>query len=866
VFFWAGILASALMLWLYARGGAAWVLGFFALVPWLRSLEAEPSNSSVARSLLSACVMSVALTAAMFAWFGLAMGGYAQVNEVLGLGVLLLLAPVFQPQVLAFALVRHLARRRHGASTGAVAGGAAWVATEWLVPKLLGDTLGHGLYPSALLRQGADLGGAAGLTLLLLWTNEAVLAAWASWASWAPRASRASPALRARPADGVRAVAPPLALAVGMPALLAAYGLVGPSVPSGSPAPADQVLRMGLVQSNIVDYERLRREKGAGAVVREVLDTHYAMSYDAVERQKAQALLWSETVYPTTFGRPKSEAGAELDREILGIVNAAGVPLVFGTYDRDPDDAGGEYNAAAFVAPGTGIVGFYRKTRLFPFTEAPPAWLDGPLQPLLRAWLPWVGTWRPGTGARVFPLRLADGREIPVLPLICLDDVDTNLAIDGARLGAMVILTMSNDSWFTGHPQGAQLHQAVAAFRSIETRMPQFRVTSNGYSAVIDAHGEVLAGTRMGERALVVGELPARAPVRTLMVAWGDWVGRAGAVLLLALGALAGWRAWHASRSGPGEPASSPPLAPAMAARLPTRVAVLTPSVRWTAGALRAFAYGSLLWLAATVAAGEGALASNTLAQIRAFVALVLAPEAAARGLLWASRATLSLQSGLLVLTRGTRRIELALREVVAVRAWRVPSPDPGVSLQLASGVTWDHELAQVDAVALQAALAAAQTAPSSEPAQSAQAGHAGAAMQPTSPPWAARYAQAILAPRGNRFLQHALTKFAGLSFLLAIPAFRLHQHIAFGGGLGEYQLFGLAAYAKGFALWWAAWGIGVVLVAAVLRTAIELGTLAVVLWRPSRVLEIRQALERTGLAALYVGIPAWFALRFAGG
>ena len=99
------------------------------------------------------------------------------------------------------------------------------------------------------------------------------------------------------------------------------------------------------------------------------------MRCDGVERQRADAVLWSETVYPTTFGQPKSEAGAELDREILDIVDAAGVPLVFGTYDRD---AAGEYNAAAFLAPGAGLLGFYRKTRLFPLTEYVPAWLDGP--------------------------------------------------------------------------------------------------------------------------------------------------------------------------------------------------------------------------------------------------------------------------------------------------------------------------------------------------------------------------------------------------------------------------------------------------------------------------------------------------------
>jgi len=299
-----------------------------------------------------------------------------------------------------------------------------------------------------------------------------------------------------------------------------------------------------------------------------------------------------------------------------------------------------------------------------------------------------------------------------------------------------------------------------------------------------------------------------------------------------------------------------------MADALPTQVAVLTPTVRWAAGALRAFAYGSLLWLAATVVAGEGVLASNTLAQIRAFVALVLAPEAAARGLLWASRATLSLQGGLLVLTRGARRIELALREVVAIRAWQLPVPGPGVSVQMTSGARWGYGLARVDAVALQAVL----VAPARQAAQPTEDGDAGVAVQAASPDWAARYAQAVLRPRGNRFLHHALAKFVALPFLLAIPAFRLHQHIAFGGGLGEVQIFGLVAYAKGFGLWWAAWAMGVVMVAALLRSIIETVTLAVALRRPARVLEVRRGLERLGLAALYLGIPVWLAWRFAGG
>lgn len=852
----AGIAASAVLLFFFARGGAAWALGFVALVPWLRALDAKRLAASAAGTLLSAIVMSLALTAAMFAWFGLAMAGYAQGPGAAGLALLLALAPLFQPQVLVFALARHFARRRFGVAIGALAGSAAWVATEWAWPKLLGDTLGHGLYPSLLLRQGAEVGGAAGLTFALLCANEALAAAWERGARGAHAVHGAH---RARGADRWRAAARPLALAVSLPLALALFGL---AVPTEPPANAGERVRMGLVQSNIVDYERLRRAKGASAVVREVLDTHYAMSHDAVQRQQAQALLWSETVYPTTFGRPKSEAGAELDREIAAIVNAAGVPLVFGTYEgaaRDPAAAGSnaaaEYNAAAFLAPGRGLVGFYRKTRLFPFTEALPAWLE---TPWLRNALPWAGAWKAGDGARVLPLLLADGREVPVLPLICLDDVDTQLAIDGARLGARLIVTMSNDSWFTEHAQGAELHLAVAAFRSIETRLPQFRVTSNGYSAVIDARGEVLAGTRMGERTLVVGDLPAREPRRTLMVMWGDWVGRAGAVFLLALMMVAAFRAWR-SRAGKADAAANAAAsATPSASAAPMAVAVLTPAARWTAALLRVFAYGSLAWLTAKVLAGDGALASNTLAQLRAFAALVLAPEAAALALLWASRATLSVQGGVLALARGERRIELAARDVVAVRAWALPLPVPGATLMLRSGGAWSYSLARADAVALQAVLGAG-----------AGAGPGTAMPSPSpspSPAWAARYGQAFLAPRGSAFLHHRLTRFVLLPFLLAIPAFTLHQHIAFGSAFGEARLFGFAAYARGLAMWWAAWGIGIVAAAAALRGLIEAGTLAAVLWRPARVLAVRRALERLGLAALYLGVPGWLALRMLAG
>ncbi len=188
----AGIAASALLLGLYARGGTAWVLGFVALVPWLLALDAERSLGGALRS---AWMMSIAFSVAVMLWFGAAFGAYVGIGTGWGVLILLLLSPLLQAQFLVFALVRHLVGLRHGQLLRAIAAAAAWVACEWLFPKLLGDTLGHGLHPSAILRQVADLGGAAGLTFLLILVAEALACA------------------VGRRHEGVRRLAAPLALA-----------------------------------------------------------------------------------------------------------------------------------------------------------------------------------------------------------------------------------------------------------------------------------------------------------------------------------------------------------------------------------------------------------------------------------------------------------------------------------------------------------------------------------------------------------------------------------------------------------------------------------------------------------------------------
>lgn len=804
---------GALLLALYARG--QWWLGFVALLPWLMWLD---TPAPWGRRLLRAWLLSLAFALAGFGWFGTAMAHYAQWPQPAGWLVLVLIAPLMQPQLMAWALVRQGLGARQRPLLGAVVASATWVGMEWAVPKVLGDTLGHGLYPAAQLRQAAALGGAAGLTGLLLLVNEALAALLAQGLN-----HRSAPGRR--PAS---ALARPAAAALLLPLAAVLYGSQreAPALAAETPQ-----LRVGLVQANMADYERRREAQGTYAVVREVLDTHYAMSYDAVERQRADAVLWSETIYPTTFGQPKSEAGAQLDQEIVSIVNAAGVPFVFGTYDRD---GAGEYNAAAFVQPQQGLLGMYRKARLFPLTESVPAWLDGPL---LQRWLPWAGRWQAGSGARVFPLRLRDGREVPVQPLICRDDTDSALALAGARLGARAMLTMSNDAWFSADPLGARLHEAAAAFRSIETGLPQFRVTTNGYSAVIDARGTVHARGDFGQRTLVVGALPVPEVVPTLMVRWGDWVGAASVALLGLLGAAALLR-----RVLPAAP-----VVPAFA--WPVRVRVLPAGLRWPLAALRGIARLSLLGLGLAWGLDEG-FRSQGLQQLRLFAALVVAPELAAWLLLAAWAAELRLAGERLVIeSRGTPTQGWPLGALQGMDVWRLPWPGPGLTLSSAEGKTWHLVTARPQA--LQEALEAARTVGGSAEPQ-------GERSRADWYAWARQW-------RPRLRLARPLWKFVLLPLLLATPAFALHQHIAYGGFLGELYSYGLVAYLRAFALWWAAWALGVAVTAAVLRLLIEGGAWLGLWWQPQGALRLRLRLEQAGLALLYAGLPLWLLMKLLG-
>jgi apolipoprotein N-acyltransferase len=513
------IATTAVAVALYSRFTWPWIaLGWVGLVPWLAALDRTRSTRA---ALVSGLAMAAAFELAVFGWFAPAIATYTRTPTALAAVLLVACGPLLQPQLVTFAVARHVARAAGGSAVlAALTGAAAYVGTEWAVPKLFADTLGYGLHPSVWLRQGADVVGVSGLTFALVLANESVLAL-------------------------VHAVAGrrrPLAPAACLAAILVTLGGYG-ALRLRALAPRDPpagVLVAGIVQANLARYDALRAEIGTYEAVRRIVDDHVALSSALLARRRLDLLVWPETVYPTTFGSPKSEEGAAFDREIAAFVAGAGVPLVFGSYDREGAD---EFNAAVVLEPPgdpAAPLAFdtYRKASLFPLTERVPAFLEFDA---VRGWMPWLGTWTPGSGAKVIPIALADGRTVRVAPLVCYDVLAPALVHAAARAGAELFVTLSNDSWFaTG--EGPHLHLVGAVFRSIETRRPQIRATNTGISAIVTATGDVVATAAVDTRATLAGTVVPDGRTTTVLVAWGDWFGASALVVAVALLAAAARR------------------------------------------------------------------------------------------------------------------------------------------------------------------------------------------------------------------------------------------------------------------------------------------------------------------------------------
>ncbi len=212
-------------------------------------------------------------------------------------------------------------------------------------------------------------------------------------------------------------------------------------------------------------------------------------------------VLWSES---SVFGLVEEDAAL---RARLAAVLGPTDLLLFGGVAAIRDARGEvtELTNSLFVLDAKArILGRYDKAHLVPLGEYVPA----------RALMTAIGLarlapgdldFRPGPGPRTLTLPGAP----PVGVQICYEIIFPGAVIDAANRPAW-IANISNDAWFG--PSGPPQHLAQARLRAIEEGLPVARATPTGVSAVIDAHGNVLAREPAGGMGVITATLPPPLP------------------------------------------------------------------------------------------------------------------------------------------------------------------------------------------------------------------------------------------------------------------------------------------------------------------------------------------------------------------
>ena len=377
-------------------------------------------------------------------------------------------------------------RRRFPAVPLALVFPLAWTAVEWAVGHQ-GDIrfpwlgLGTSLGDAPVLVQWADLAGARGVTLWLVWCNVMLVEAFLGGRPF-----------RWRPAVAV------------LGTVVAAWGYGAWRTRT---LPLRELGTVGLVQPN-EGFREKWDPRHADSVVTKLV----TMSRQLESGGRLDLLVWPEAAVPGWLAETPA-----WDAQIAELARAGHAPIVTGGLHALTRDA---YYNAAFFYDSTGqwrSYPVYGKHYLVPVVERVPF---VPVRLFRR--VPGLGNWSGG---------FSPGSTLPLYPsplgrfgvVICYESAFEDLARRYRAAGADFLVNITNDAWY-GRTAGPYQHATHLVMRAIETRTGIARAANDGISELVDPLGRTYSATGLEVEAVASGRLRT-SDVIPPYVRLGDWVG-----------------------------------------------------------------------------------------------------------------------------------------------------------------------------------------------------------------------------------------------------------------------------------------------------------------------------------------------------
>ena len=397
--------------------------------------------------------------------------------------------------------------------------GGAWLATEYLVPRMFPWALVHPLLPWSELAMFSSLVGVYPLSALFLFWSGVFLDA-LQRRSWRK-----------------------LSLALAIPLLIQLLGvqLVSKRSLEMANAPA---LRVGVIQGNLD-----AKAKGDLKLFDVNLERYASLSERAIA-DGAEFIVWPEAVVNRWLPeRLKSVRGTPLDPS-----PSLTVPTLYGglSYRLKPGEQNEgsrkqtdylRFNSAIGIDSVGLVTGVYHKRILMPFGEYMPF---AETFPELREISPHTGNLDRGDVLDPISFLLpvgADGavENIGVGVLICYEDLVPEMSRVAVRRGAKLLVNLTNDAWY-GVSAAPLQHHMLAAWRAVESGRFFIRATNTGFTGIVNPLGETVAVLPLFEPAYVL-ESVALLETKTVYAEYGDISTKVLLALFLLVGIISRARA-----------------------------------------------------------------------------------------------------------------------------------------------------------------------------------------------------------------------------------------------------------------------------------------------------------------------------------
>jgi len=203
------------------------------------------------------------------------------------------------------------------------------------------------------------------------------------------------------------------------------------------------------------------------------------------EGQRYSLTVWPESPSPFFLNDPaflRVAAGLARHSQTWLLVGSVGVDSA----SMSPQHKSDVFNSAGLISPSGELTARYDKVHLVPFGEYVPFKSTFPFMDMLTQQ---VGDFIPG---RSWAPLDADAQRLGLS--ICYESIFPDEVRQSVRLGANVLVNISNDGWY-GDSGAWKQHLQMTQMRAVENGRWLLLATNTGVTASVDPYGRIVAAT-----------------------------------------------------------------------------------------------------------------------------------------------------------------------------------------------------------------------------------------------------------------------------------------------------------------------------------------------------------------------------------